>query len=44
MSPTEVVYFNHPKVVDGPTIVEPGRIETIDPATSIRTVLVDHLD
>lgn len=44
MSPPEVLYFNHPKVVNGPATVEQGRIETLDPATSARTVIVDSLD
>ncbi|MFQ5528111.1 MAG: hypothetical protein ACE5GX_17875, partial [Thermoanaerobaculia bacterium] len=42
--PPEVVYFNHPKVVNGPVTVEPGRVETLDPVTATRTVLVTDLD
>ncbi|MCP4204674.1 MAG: hypothetical protein GY769_22425 [bacterium] len=44
MCATEVVYFNHPKVVNGPATVDPGRIETLDPLTATRTVIVSNLD
>lgn len=38
------IYFNHPQVTNGGSVVEEGRIEKIDPSTSARSLVVGGLD